>query len=515
VITNREDAATTLSRSETCLSGEEERSWNSGDNHGGYRTLDTAEWRGISRDVSGTSQSAMCATGRRAPLRETGPDPRAGDVLSTGSAGAGHPQPGAAPTCVPLQFAREVKISPMPKDFRVEGGRILTLAMSRQATVLTALDAATFEVRKQVRGLPLVRKLFLAPNGFAVGYKPPYPPGTPGEWHFIDPELQLAGSLRLHTGSAAFAHQKHQWIIACRDGTIRCFEESGSPRWNWSVPLHHGLTSPFAVAATEERIFAAQGLYLYALTPNGRLLWNWELPKQQAQTYGAKVTLRGGAECEGARQTLGLGADSNADDVRRAYRREARLTHPDFHPHDPIAATRFRAVRDAYEALSGEGARGQGGAGALQVIFSLMMTAAIRSLSVNETFVAVGTSDGEVYVFDHDGKLLKHQADLGGRSVDTVLLDAGGMQAAFCYPRVFRFDEGSPRPSEAIAEYSGQLVACGEDCLLWYWKTMRLFDPHARVKATRTLDRKIDGVISSGTETILLSGGYLRAIPQG
>jgi hypothetical protein len=457
--------------------------------------LDTEEWieierliaqgepggsaQSISQDVSGRSQSATGATGQRAPL----------------------------------QFAREMRISPTPKDFRVQGGRIRTLAIARQATVFTDLDAATFEVRKQVRGLPLVRKLFLAPDGFSVGYKQPYPQGTPAELHFIDPDLYLAGSFRLANGCTGFSHQKHQWIVACRDGAIHSFDESGSPLWTWSVPRHHRFTSPFHVAATDERIFAGQGIYLYALTPNGGLLWDWELPNRQARTYGTTVTLPGGGHFDGARQTLGLREHATADDVRQAYRRMARLTHPDLHPGDPIAATRFRAVRQACEeAMQGQGA--PGGAGAVQVLFTLVMTAEIRSLSVNETSVAVGTSEGEVYLFDHDGKVLKHHADLG-RGVDSVLLHAGGLQAAFCHPRVFRFDDDSPRPSNPIAEYGGQLVACGEDSLLWYWKTMRLFDSQARVKATRIWDRKIDGVVWSGRETILLSGGYVRAIPQG
>jgi len=345
-----------------------------------------------------------------------------------------------------------------------------------------------------------------------VGYKQPYPQGTPAELHFIDPDLYLAGRFRLANGCTGFSHQKHQWIVACRDGALYTFDESGSPLWTWSVPRHHRFTSPFPVAATDERIFAAQGIYLYALTPGGRLLWDWELPNRQARTYGATVTLAGGGQCDGARQTLGLREHATADDVRQAYRRMARLTHPDFHPGDPIAATRFRAVREAYEAMQGQGARG--GAGAAQVLFSLVMTAEIRSLSVNETFVAVGTSEGEVYVFDHDGRVLKHHADLG-RGVDSVLLHAGGIQAAFCYPRVFRFDEDSPRPSDAISVYSGRLVACGEDSLLWDWKTMWLFDPQARVKATRIENLKFAGVVWAGTDTILLSGGCVSPIPQG
>ncbi len=143
-----------------------------------------------------------------------------------------------------------------------------------------------------------------------------------------------------------------------------------------------------------------------------------------------------------------------------------------------------------------------------------MLTASIRSLSVNETLVAVGTSEGAVYLCDHGRKVLLHHADLGGR-VDSILLSARGIQTAFCYPRLFRFDEGAPRSSEAITDYSVQLVACGEDCLLWGWKTMWLFDRQARVGATRVWGRKIDGVASSGTQTLLLSGGHLYGIPHG
>jgi curved DNA-binding protein CbpA len=49
---------------------------------------------------------------------------------------------------------------------------------------------------------------------------------------------------------------------------------------------------------------------------------------------------------------LGVGPGASAADVGRAYRRAARASHPDIHPHDAAAADRFRAVTDAYETLS-------------------------------------------------------------------------------------------------------------------------------------------------------------------
>jgi hypothetical protein len=128
-------------------------------------------------------------------------------------------------------------------------------------------------------------------------------------------------------------------------------------------------------------------------------------------------------------------------------------------------------------------------------------------------FLLRSASEGEIWLCGHDGKVRTHHTGLGG-TVDTILLNAGGIEGAFCYPRLFRFDGDSALSSDPIREYSVQLAAHGEDSLLWSWKTMWLLDGQGRVRATRILDRKIDGVTSARTETILLSGGYLYGIPH-
>jgi curved DNA-binding protein CbpA len=48
---------------------------------------------------------------------------------------------------------------------------------------------------------------------------------------------------------------------------------------------------------------------------------------------------------------LGVRRDVSAAEIDRAYRRAARATHPDVHPHDRSAAERFRAATVAYETL--------------------------------------------------------------------------------------------------------------------------------------------------------------------
>lgn len=49
---------------------------------------------------------------------------------------------------------------------------------------------------------------------------------------------------------------------------------------------------------------------------------------------------------------LGLAPGASPEEIRRAWRRAARETHPDLHPDDPAASARFLAAKDAYELLS-------------------------------------------------------------------------------------------------------------------------------------------------------------------
>lgn len=50
--------------------------------------------------------------------------------------------------------------------------------------------------------------------------------------------------------------------------------------------------------------------------------------------------------------TLGLAKTATLEEVRRAYRRQALLYHPDKNPGDPAAAEKFQEVNRAYAVLS-------------------------------------------------------------------------------------------------------------------------------------------------------------------
>jgi molecular chaperone DnaJ len=50
-------------------------------------------------------------------------------------------------------------------------------------------------------------------------------------------------------------------------------------------------------------------------------------------------------------EALGVARDATQDDIKKAFRRLARETHPDSNPDDPTAEHRFREVAEAYEVL--------------------------------------------------------------------------------------------------------------------------------------------------------------------
>jgi len=51
-------------------------------------------------------------------------------------------------------------------------------------------------------------------------------------------------------------------------------------------------------------------------------------------------------------EILGVGRDATSDEIKRAFRRIARATHPDANPGDPATEAQFKDAAEAYEVLS-------------------------------------------------------------------------------------------------------------------------------------------------------------------
>lgn len=58
-------------------------------------------------------------------------------------------------------------------------------------------------------------------------------------------------------------------------------------------------------------------------------------------------------------KTLGVSKTASADEIRKAYRKLARVNHPDAKPNDPKAAETFKKIQEAYDVLNDKEKRQQ------------------------------------------------------------------------------------------------------------------------------------------------------------
>jgi DnaJ-class molecular chaperone len=80
------------------------------------------------------------------------------------------------------------------------------------------------------------------------------------------------------------------------------------------------------------------------------------LPSAQAKDEGAEMP-------DDPYALLGLTKSASADDIKKAYRKLVRTSHPDLHPDDKGAEARFKAIASAYDLLKDSETRARFDAG--------------------------------------------------------------------------------------------------------------------------------------------------------
>ena len=105
-------------------------------------------------------------------------------------------------------------------------------------------------------------------------------------------------------------------------------------------------------------------------------------------------------------EVLGVDRDASPEELKRAFRRLARATHPDANPDDPSAEARFRQVAEAYEVLSDPEKRAQYDRG--------------DHLDLSGVFQGAGSFDDILRSVFGDGGLFGGTGMFGGTTADSA-----------------------------------------------------------------------------------------------
>ncbi len=135
-------------------------------------------------------------------------------------------------------------------------------------------------------------------------------------------------------------------LVATSGGALHAFNPDGTRRWTHPVPGWPATPEPRVWAdQLGRRVWVSERGGVTELDGEGVVRWSWEAPPLAWSDDVSEWRRRQAA------QVLGVAADAPVVQLRRAFRRRAKETHPDHHPDEPDAAQRFRAVAQAYAVL--------------------------------------------------------------------------------------------------------------------------------------------------------------------
>ena len=203
-------------------------------------------------------------------------------------------------------------------------------------------------------------------------------------------------------------------LVAASGGALHAFFPDGRRRWSHPVAGWPATPEQRVWADPEGgRVWVSERGGVTELDGEGAVRWSWEAPAVAASD---QVSERRRSQ---AAQVLGIPADASPTQVRRAFRRRAKETHPDHHPDEPDAAHRFRVVAQAYAVLIHQ----ERGAPDHLVVSDLLEVGGVWPAGPERVWVA--TRSGSWHLIDGEGRELE-DGRLRHRSPVTLAVNSSG-----------------------------------------------------------------------------------------
>jgi endonuclease/exonuclease/phosphatase family metal-dependent hydrolase/tetratricopeptide (TPR) repeat protein len=411
------------------------------------------------------------------------------------------------------------RVKPAATDLDIAGGTARCFGKSKGMGTIVDLDLTSGEETNRAEGLPAFSYLSMSPSGWGIGVQRTAAVGqSETKLTFLEPAGTVYAAAAVPDGTSEVARGLNMWFVGCRDGGLYAFDLGGVLRWRWETPgscEHTGdpysRPCPYHVDADAEMVVAASMGNLYALRYDGRLQWSAELPTAAPQEHSVWLVLGALSGTDDAYRTLGLKEGASDEEVRSAYRRAARDTHPDLHPGDPDAAQRFRAAHSAYEMLVA-GDTGAKGGSDIEFRFSISfgsLEATATFVRVRRTSTVVGSSNGRVHVYDAQGHLA--ETHLLGQHVaaPAALHDDGSLAAVWNDGMLFSFSSGQPTSSIEMERPDG-MVPLGEDVVVWCNNNLKVVDRSGTTVWDVDFARRLAAVAVADGDLVCAAGAVMR-----
>lgn len=405
------------------------------------------------------------------------------------------------------------RCEPPVQGYDVSGSLMRCFGASRGSGILCDIDLDSGAEVRRVDSLPEFRSLRVAPGGHicATTYGHAVGQGPTGLC-FLDPAGAVRRETEVPDSVSDVAVGPGLWYVGCRDGYLYAFGLQGEPLWRWETPGSRAYSGdpysrpcPYQVASDGGFAVLCSWGDLYAVGPEGQLLWQTTPPSDPSPLDSFLANLPH-YQPNDALTRLGLSSGASDDEIRQAYHRLAKETHPDLHPGEVDAAARFRAVHAAYETLMAGGAAS---GGSISVSVSFSMKPVVGFVAVRQDRTVVSASNGRIFTLDASGAVVDMHA-LGREGAGQAALHPdGSLAAVWNEGTLFTFSSGYPTGSFAVADMPYGLVAGGDVIGMWYDNKLKIVGQSGVVRLEADFARRLVGVCSSGGGVTCVSGAVV------
>jgi curved DNA-binding protein CbpA len=400
-------------------------------------------------------------------------------------------------------------VKPPIRGVVITGDVATCLGTVKDVSTLSRINVESGDVLS-THELPQLTFFRLATSGWGLGVrKSPRVGEGPSSLFFLQPDGAVHSSVDIPDSVSEVAGADGRWFVGSRIGQLYAFDAEGRLLWNWMVPgsdTYEGSPyfrpCPYFVAAAAGFVAVSSMQHLYAFRFDGTLLWAQEVPNKGPTVITMPLDDESGSDSTW--KTLGLTRGATHDDVKRAYRALALDTHPDRNPDDPEAATRFREVQSAYEAvLNGTESRTLG-----VVTITMDMQALVAHMTAVGDTILVSSSDGVLTRIDGSG-VVRSRRTLGGTQVMPALRDDGSLAATYCDGILSFFEGDSIVNAAAIEEYPSLFQMWGDDVVAARSASLHVFDERGRVAWDVDFTKRIAGLSVDADRLVCASGALI------